>query len=239
MDVSPQPEAGAVAAAGSGLSDPRVQAVLARLHREAKCDLFLLARLIPVALLGRLRKVPLTTAAQPIVAKGYFGVFPTVGEAPLPYWRAIDARRVVEFGTSFGISAIYLAAAMRDNDGHFVGSDIDPNKVAGARRHLEEAGLSAFSEVREGDVLETFRDLAAPIDLLLLDGNKDLYLLVLELMKPKLRKGPVVVEDNILHPFVVRKTMARYVASMNDPANGFRSATLPIGAGIEYSVFEG
>jgi hypothetical protein len=48
-----------------------------------------------------------------------------------------------------------------------------------------------------------------------------------------------VVADNIRHPFFVRKTMARYVAYMHDPANGFRSTTLPIGAGIEYSVFEG
>jgi predicted O-methyltransferase YrrM len=195
--------------------------------------------MIPVILLGRLRKVPLATAAQPIVAKGYFGVFPTVGKLLYLTARALDARLAVEFGTSFGISAIYLAAAMRDNHGHFVGSDIDPNKVAGARRHLEEAGLSAFSEVREGDVLKTFRDLPAPIDLVLLDGGKDLYLPVLELLKPKLRKGSVVVADNIRHPFVVRKTMALYVAYMNSPANGFRSVTLPIGAGIEYSVFEG
>jgi predicted O-methyltransferase YrrM len=232
------PYARSAATAGSGLSDSRVKAVLARLHGEAKRDLFLLARMIPAILLGRLRKVPLATVAQPIVAKGYFGVFPTVGNLLYLTARASDARLAVEFGTSFGISAIYLAAAMRDNGGHFVGSDIDPNKVAGARRNLEEAGLSAFSEVREGDILETFRDLAAPIDLVI-DGDKDLYLPVLELLKPKLRKGSVVIADNIRHPFIVRKTMARYVAYMNDPANGFRSATLPIGAGLEYSVFEG
>jgi len=195
--------------------------------------------MIPAIVLGRLKKVPLAKAAQPIIAKGNFGVFPTVGNLLYLSARAVDARLAVEFGTSFGISAIYLAAAMRDNGGHFVGSDIDPNKVAGARRNLTEAGLSAFAEVREGDVLETFRDLATPIDLALLDGDKDLYLPVLELLKPKLRKGSVVIADNILQPFFVRKTMALYVAYMNDPANGFRSATLPIGAGLEYSVFEG
>src|SRR5260221_460456 len=68
---------------------------------------------------------------------------------------------------------------------------------------------------------------------------KNLYLPVLDILKPKLRKGSVVVADNIRHPFIVRKTMARYVACMHDPANGFRSTTLPIGSGIEYSVFEG
>jgi predicted O-methyltransferase YrrM len=239
VSPSPHPDARSVAAAGSGLNDPRVKAILAQLHGEAGRDLFLLARMIPAIVLGRLKKVPLAKAAQPIIAKGNFGVFPTVGNLLYLSARAVDARLAVEFGTSFGISAIYLAAAMRDNGGHFVGSDIDPNKVAGARRNLTEAGLSAFAEVREGDVLETFRDLATPIDLALLDGDKDLYLPVLELLKPKLRKGSVVIADNILQPFFVRKTMALYVAYMNDPANGFRSATLPIGAGLEYSVFEG
>jgi predicted O-methyltransferase YrrM len=106
-------------------------------------------------------------------------------------------------------------------------------------RNLDEAGLSAFSEVREGDALQTLRDLAAPVDLLLIDGSKDFYLPVLEILRPKLRKGSIVIADNILHPCFVRNTMAHYVAYMHDARNGFRSTTLPIGAGIEYSVFEG
>ncbi len=62
---------------------------------------------------------------------------------------------------------------------------------------------------------------------------------MLELLKPKLRKGSVVVADNILSPPMFKKTMKRYVGYMHDPANGFQSTTLPLGAGIEYSVFEG
>jgi predicted O-methyltransferase YrrM len=108
-----------------------------------------------------------------------------------------------------------------------------------ARRNLDEAGLSAFSEVREGDAMQTLGDLAAPIDFLFLDGWKDLYLPVLDLLKPKLRKGSVVVADNILFPPMFKKTMKRYVTYMHDPANGFQSTTLPLGAGIEYSVFKG
>jgi predicted O-methyltransferase YrrM len=93
-------------------------------------------------------------------AKGYLGVFPAVGNLLYLTARAIDARHAVEFGTSSGISAIYLAAAMRDNGGHFVGSEIDAHKVAVARRNIDEAGLSAFSEVRKemhGRPLKTFR----------------------------------------------------------------------------------
>jgi predicted O-methyltransferase YrrM len=128
---------------------------------------------------------------------------------------------------------------MRDNSGRFVGSEIEPSKVAVGRRNLDEAGLSDFADVREGDALQTLRDLAAPVDLVLIDGGKDCYLPVLEILKPKLRKGSVIVADNIRHPFIVRKTAARYVAHMRDPRNSFRSTTLPIGAWIEYSVFEG
>jgi predicted O-methyltransferase YrrM len=186
-----------------------------------------------------LKGVPAITAAKPLVAKVSIGVPSNVGRLLYLTARAIDARQAVEFGTSFGISALYLAAAMRDNGGRFVGSEIEASKAEVARRNLDEAGLSAFSEVREGDALQTFRDLAAPIDLVLLDGWKDLYLPVLELLKPKLRKGSVVVADNIYFPPMVRKTMARYVAYMHDPRKGFQSTTLRLGAGIEYSVYEG
>jgi predicted O-methyltransferase YrrM len=222
-----------------GLDEPRVKAALRRLHDEAKHDLFVLPRLIPVLLTARLKRVPLMTAVQPLVAKGFFAVTPEVGRLLYLTARAIGAQHVVEFGTSFGVSSIYLAAAMRDNCGHFVGSDIDANKVAVARRNPEDAGLSGVSEVRLGDALQTFRDLAAPVDLVFLDGWKDLYLPVLDLLTPKLCNGSVVLADNIYFPPMVRKTMKRYVAYMRDPANGFRSSTLKLGAGIEYSVFEG
>jgi len=222
-----------------GLDDPRVKAVLRRLHDAAKRDIFVFVRAIPGLLLARLKGVPASIATKPLVAKASIGVLPNVGRLLYLTARAIDARHAVEFGTSFGISSIYLAAAMRDNGGRFVGSEIEASKAAVARRNLDEAGLSAFSEVREGDALQTFRDLAAPIDLVLLDGWKDLYLPMLDLLKPKLRKGSVVVADNIRHPFFVRKTMAHYVAYMHDARNGFQSTTLRLGAGIEYSVFEG
>ena len=73
-------------------------------------------------------------------------------------------------------------------------------------------------------------------DLVLLDGWKDLYLPMLALLRPKLRRGSVVCADNI---FTFKKDLAPYVAHVNDPANGFRSMTLPLGSGLEYSVCVG
>jgi predicted O-methyltransferase YrrM len=112
--------------------------------------------------------------------------------------RNSGARHIVEFGTSFGISTIFLAAALRDNGGGMlVGSEFEPGKVAQARENLRTAGLSEFVDIRDGDALETLaRDLPPSIDLVLLDGAKSLYPKVLDLLEPRLRVGALVLADN-------------------------------------------
>ncbi len=221
--------------AATGLEETRVATVLAELHQASKQDKWVFLRAAPAVLWARLKGVPIMTGINPYLGDAYIGVPPEVGRLLYLTARAINAKQVVEFGTSFGISALYLAAAMRDNGGRFVGSETEANKIAVARENLDRAGLAAFSEVRAGDALETFQDLAGPVDLVLLDGWKDLYLPMLKLLTPKLRKGSVVIADNI---FTFRTGLAHYVEHMQNPANGFRSTTLTLGEGIEYSVFD-
>ncbi len=148
--------------------------------------------------------------------------------------RSISAKRIVEFGTSFGVSTIYFAAAVKDNGGGLViGSELEGSKVAKANRHLAAAGLSQFAEIRAGDALQTLRDVGGTVDLLFLDGWKLMYPDVLKLTMPGLRQGAVVLADDVtLFP----DDMASYLAFVRDPANGFVTATLPLGDGIEYSV---
>jgi len=112
--------------------------------------------------------------------------------------RTHRARAVVEFGTSFGVSTLCLAAAVKDNGGGLViGTEFEPGKVAATRRAAEEAGLGDIVEVREGDALKTLaRDLPATVDLLFLDGAKSMYLDVLGLLEGRLGPGAVVVADN-------------------------------------------
>ncbi len=112
--------------------------------------------------------------------------------------RSTRARSIVEFGTSFAVSTLHMAAALRDNGGgRLIGSEFEPGKVAAARRNVQAAGVADLVEIREGDALDTLaRDLPEAIDLVLLDGAKGLYQPVLSLLEPKLRPGAIVVADN-------------------------------------------
>ncbi len=112
--------------------------------------------------------------------------------------RATRARSIVEFGTSFGLSTLHLAAALRDNGGgRLITSEFEPSKVTIAKANIAAAGLSDLIELRVGDALETFKhDLPETIDLLLLDGAKSLYSEVLGLVESRLHSGAVIVADN-------------------------------------------
>ena len=120
--------------------------------------------------------------------------------------RSIAARRIVEFGTSFGVSTIYFAAAVKDNGGGVViGSELEPSKVTKANRHLAEAGLTEFAEIRPGNALQSLRDVGGTVDLLFLDGWKLMYLDMLKLLTPTLRQGAVVLADDVtLFPTTLR-----------------------------------
>ncbi len=143
--------------------------------------------------------------------------------------RATRARHMVEFGTSFGISTLYLAAALRDNGGgKLITTEFEPSKVQRARQHLSEGGLSDLVEIREGDALETLqRDLPEAIDLVLLDGAKSLYPEVLSLLEPHLRPGALIVADNADHS-------PDFLATVRGSSGAYLS--LPFGGDVELSV---
>jgi predicted O-methyltransferase YrrM len=212
-----------------------VSSVLGRLHAEAKGQTWGIARLLLSQLRDTLRGRRLS-AAEEGQQKGelYLSISPKQGLFAYLVARSLRAQRIVEFGTSFGVSTIYLAAAVQDNGGGIViGSEIEPRKITGARAHIEEAGLSELVEIREGDALETLKDPGGVVDMVLLDGMKEMYLEIAESLKPHLRQGSVVLADNI---FTYKKSLAPFVAHMQDPANGFQSVTLLLGDGTEYSV---
>lgn len=139
------------------------------------------------------------------------------------------ARTIVEFGTSFGISTLHLAAALRDNGGgHLITSEFEPSKISRARDHLTAAGVIDLVEIREGDALKTLSvDLPDTIDLVLLDGAKALYPEILSLLESRLRPGAFIVADNADYS-------PDYLARVRSPSQGYMS--IPFGGDVELSM---
>ncbi|MFL6077354.1 MAG: O-methyltransferase [Mycobacteriales bacterium] len=145
--------------------------------------------------------------------------------------RACRPETVVEFGTSYGISTLYLAAAVADNGtGHVYGTELSATKVAAARANLAEAGLGDHVTILAGDARETLASLPGPIGFVLLDGWKDLCLPVLRSLEPRLVPGALVVADD-----VTMDSMAGYLDHVRDPANGYVTVEFPVEDGMEIS----
>jgi predicted O-methyltransferase YrrM len=143
--------------------------------------------------------------------------------------RSTGARAIVEFGTSFGISTLHLAAALRDNGGgRLITSEFEPSKVARARENFIAGGLSDLIEIREGDALQTLaRDLPERIDLLLLDGAKGLYPAILALVERRLRPGALIIADNA-------DWSPEYLERVRSPVHGYMS--VPFAGDVELSM---
>jgi predicted O-methyltransferase YrrM len=143
--------------------------------------------------------------------------------------RGSRARTIVEFGTSFGISTLHLAAALRDNGGgRLITTEFEPTKVARARDNLTAGGLIDLVEIREGDALTTLSvDLPETIDLLLLDGAKALYPEILSLVESRLKVGAWIVADNADYS-------PDYLARVRPPAKGYMST--PFAEDVELTM---
>jgi predicted O-methyltransferase YrrM len=158
----------------------------------------------------------------------HLAVSPQTGTLLYMLARSSAARTVVEFGTSFGVSTLHIAAALKDNGGgRLITTEFEPAKIVHARNNLRAANLQEFVEIREGDALETLARDIPPIDLVLLDGAKTLYLKVLNLLEPHLRTGAMLVADNA-------DWCPEYLARVRAPANGYLS--VPFGGDVELSM---
>jgi predicted O-methyltransferase YrrM len=193
------------------------------------------------ALNASMAQIPAAQRAAMMSSKtDYRALYTSMKHAPLAVSRAtgtllymlartMDARTIVEFGTSFAISTLHLAAALRDNGGgQLITSEFEPSKIARARANIEAGGLSDLIEIREGDALQTLaHDLPEQIDLVLLDGAKGLYPDILALLEPRLRPGALVLADNA-------DWSQDYLAKVRSPAKGYLS--VPFAEDVELSM---
>jgi predicted O-methyltransferase YrrM len=180
------------------LHSPEITSLLERLFNEADASEPALQAVIDSGasqllnsktryreLYGLLKEVPLPVSRE-------------TGQLLYMLTRSTRAHNVLEFGTSIGISTIYLAATLRDNGGgRVITTEFEASKAARARANLEEAGLIDLVEIREGDALETLAaGLPEKVDLVLLDGAKSLYGEILQLLEGNLRPGSLVLADD-------------------------------------------
>ncbi|SEJ43751.1 Predicted O-methyltransferase YrrM [Variovorax sp. OK605] len=194
---------------------PRTSAAIADLSSEERTRL-MRSKTEYIDLYARLKDLPLPVSRE-------------TGTLLYMLARNSGARTVVEFGTSFGISTLYLAAALRDNGGgRLVTTEFEPSKVARARENLKAGGLDDLVEIRVGDALQTLAaDLPDTIDLLLLDGAKALYPEILSLVESRLRPGALIVADNADHS-------PDYLARVRSTAAGYLST--PFAEDVELSM---
>ncbi|MFT3901012.1 MAG: class I SAM-dependent methyltransferase [Gordonia sp. (in: high G+C Gram-positive bacteria)] len=225
--------------------DQRAQAVADRLTRASK------RQQLPGALpmLGQAVRSKLRdgtwdpTMSEPgkrFLADKYVALDPEKAALCYLLCRSLDARRVVEVGTSYGVSTIYLASAIRDNlaaapgeSGTVIGTEHEPAKVAAAREHLVEAGVADYADILAGDLRETLPAVDGPIDFVLVDIWIPMAEPALRILEPKLRRGALVVCDNIVSGASSYRAYTDYV---RDPDGPFQSVTVPGRGGIEVSM---
>jgi predicted O-methyltransferase YrrM len=223
------------------LSSGLIVDVLKRLHREADAaDAPLMQAMVSEATTveeAMSQVVEAETKDLTGLYRGYAGNFlsvsPQFGRFLYMCARACKARRIVEFGSSMGISAIYMAAALRDmGGGVLIGTELEPGKAARAKANLAAAGLAELVEVRIGDARETLKGVGGDIDMAMLDGAFTLYLPVLKLLEPHLKPGATIIGENAF------AQAGGYIDYVRDPRNGYLSLPLSFdpGRGNELTV---
>jgi predicted O-methyltransferase YrrM len=165
----------------------------------------------------------------------YMPISREVGRLLYVLARSCRAGMIVEFGTSLGISGIHLAAALRDNGGgRLVTTELDDVKARRAQENFRAAGLDDLIELRIGDAFETLQaELGGPVDFLLLDGWKQLYLPMLQFLEPRLAPAAVIAADDLA---IAPDALASYLAYVRGPGNGYVSVEVPLGDRIEISL---
>ncbi|WP_180899766.1 O-methyltransferase [Martelella soudanensis] len=165
----------------------------------------------------------------------FMAVGPDTGQFINILARGLEAPTILEIGTSFGYSGIWLADAARASGGHVITMERYEHKSAYAKEMARKAGLADWIDFRVGDAVEMIPALSGKVDFVLLDLWKDLYVPCLKAFYPKLNSGAIIIADNMLGR-AAPGAIAYAQAVRAKP--GITSVVLPVGSGIEISRYE-
>jgi predicted O-methyltransferase YrrM len=214
------------------LAQSQVQEVLSRLYAEAKANdssVHAEEEAVASAAGGVIGEETLASLRN----RRFMAVAPEVGRLLYLLVRSRRPALIVEFGASFGLSAIHIASAIHDNGaGRLITTEQSATKAHRTAQHLEQAGLSDLVEIRQGDAFQTLRGVER-IDFLLLDGWKPLYLPLLRQLEPVLSPGCLVVADDVIR---LAEKLAPYLAYVRNVSNGYVSCEIPLDDGLELSI---
>jgi predicted O-methyltransferase YrrM len=180
------------------------------------------------------RKVSPDMAAKDELDTRMRAVGPATGRFINILAQSLAAPTILELGTSYGYSGIWLADAARKSGGRLITVELHGYKSAYARQMAEKAGLAEVVDFLVGDAVDLIRSLEVRVDFVLVDLWKDLYLPCLEAFFPKLNPGAIVVADNMRPNNEVIRRYGRAVRALP----GFTSVHLPVGSGLEVSRYE-
>jgi len=169
-------------------------------------------------------------------SQAFLAVGPDAGELINILARSLKAPNILELGTSFGYSGIWLAEAARASGGRLTTMEIEEHKSAYAREMSVKAGLADYVDFKVGDAVKMINELPGKIDFVLLDLWKDLYVPCLDAFYPKLSDGAIIVADNMIRPG--GPDIARYAKAVRAKPK-MSSILVPVGQGLEISVYNG
>lgn len=182
----------------TALQDQNVKKVLDELHQQAKKDWIHIAKTAPQYLVSLLpNRYYMDIVPPETFEHAHLSISREQGIFLYNLCRSAECKFIVEFGSSFGISTVYLAAAAKDIGGKVITTEILASKCEVLKENLTTAGLLDYVEIRHGDALETLADLNQTVELLFLDGWKTLYNDVLDLIKPHFKSGSIIIGDNV------------------------------------------
>jgi predicted O-methyltransferase YrrM len=205
--------------------DPAVDAVLAQYHQRMEAER------------PRMRAAAEAGTFAQIIDEMLLPVGPESGQLLSILVQSLKAPRILELGTSYGYSGIWLADAARASGGRLVTMELSEKKSAYARDMSKKAGLDAFVDFRVGDAVKMIGELEDGIDFVLVDLWKDLYVPCLEAFYPKLRPGAIIVSDNMIEPASAREDVMRYRHAIRGMAK-MTSILVPVGSGLEISRYD-